>query len=246
MSELEYKGELRNGSKGESVKFVQEWLCLHGSGVALDGDFGPATARAVSRFQQVSGLEVDGVVGRNTHAALVAPMATAVAVVEPGSTLGRTIAACARLHLAQHPREIGGQNRGPWVRLYMDGNEGADFPWCAGFVSTVLRQACEAHGIATPVKKTWSCDVLAGDAQEKGRFINGDELDIDRLRPGDIFLNRHSRNTNDWTHTGFVIEASEETIVTIEGNTNDDGHREGYEVCERVRQVTGRDYVSLI
>ena len=47
-----------------------------------------------------------------------------------------------------NPREIGGQNMGPWVRLYMDGREGAEFPWCAGFVCFVLAQACEAMGRA--------------------------------------------------------------------------------------------------
>jgi putative peptidoglycan binding protein len=56
---------LRRGSKGSDVVVVQRRL-----GIADDGDFGPATERAVRAFQSRKGLASDGVVGRNTWAAL--------------------------------------------------------------------------------------------------------------------------------------------------------------------------------
>jgi hypothetical protein len=38
-------------------------------------------------------------------------------------------------------------------------------------------------------------------------------------------------------HTGFVVEVlSNGNLKTIEGNTNDEGSREGYEVCYRTRK----------
>jgi peptidoglycan hydrolase-like protein with peptidoglycan-binding domain len=37
----------------------------------VDGDFGGATERAVMAFQQAQGLDVDGVVGRDTWTALL-------------------------------------------------------------------------------------------------------------------------------------------------------------------------------
>jgi len=40
--------------------------------------------------------------------------------------LGQMVVAYAEQYLEQHPREVGGQNKGPWVRLYMEGNEGSD------------------------------------------------------------------------------------------------------------------------
>ncbi len=65
----------------------------------------------------------------------------------------------------------------------------------------------------------------------------------DKLPPGTVFLNR--RVSSDWTHTGFVVEARGETFATIEGNTNDEGSREGYEVCARTRGYAKKDFVRL-
>jgi hypothetical protein len=49
-------------------------------------------------------------------------------------------------------------------------------------------------------------------------------------------------------HTGFVERIDGTSIHTIEGNTNDTGSREGYEVCKRIRkmsQIKGYILVSL-
>jgi peptidoglycan hydrolase-like protein with peptidoglycan-binding domain len=51
----------RVGSKGESVKKVQELLNLN-----ADGDFGPGTEKAVKAFQKKSGLPVTGIVDQAT------------------------------------------------------------------------------------------------------------------------------------------------------------------------------------
>jgi hypothetical protein len=37
----------------------------------------------------------------------------------------------------------------------------------------------------------------------------------------------------------------QEVIETIEGNTNDSGEREGFEVCARTRSYAGKDFVRL-
>jgi peptidoglycan hydrolase-like protein with peptidoglycan-binding domain len=51
--------------RGGSVRLLQQRL-----GVAVDGVFGPGTARAVKRFQRSRGLAADGVVGPATWSAL--------------------------------------------------------------------------------------------------------------------------------------------------------------------------------
>lgn len=57
---------LRQGARGDQVRVLQRNL----GGLAADGVFGPKTSEAVKRFQRVNRLKVDGVVGRQTWAAL--------------------------------------------------------------------------------------------------------------------------------------------------------------------------------
>lgn len=61
---------LRQGSKGDTVKSLQEMLSKLGSTLQVDGIFGPGTRSAVQAFQRKNGLEADGVVGSKTWAAL--------------------------------------------------------------------------------------------------------------------------------------------------------------------------------
>lgn len=64
---------LRNGNKGESVRALQDMLIELGYDIGrwgIDGDFGDATEMAVKEFQKAHGLEVDGIVGEKTWAAL--------------------------------------------------------------------------------------------------------------------------------------------------------------------------------
>jgi peptidoglycan hydrolase-like protein with peptidoglycan-binding domain len=138
--ELAFSGSVARGTKGKAARQMQEWLCLNDHAVAVDGDYGPATEAAVRAFQAAQGIGATGRVTRGTFEALTAPMGHALTV--PGNLprdLNAAVVAIARRHLVVHPREVGGQNRGPWVRLYMDGHEGGAWPWCAGFVSFVIR-----------------------------------------------------------------------------------------------------------
>jgi lysozyme len=61
---------LKAGADGKAVKRLQRALTDAGHAVAVDGDFGPATKRAVKAFQAAKGLTADGVVGPATWAAL--------------------------------------------------------------------------------------------------------------------------------------------------------------------------------
>jgi len=206
MSDLSLERTCRLGDEGGQVKLIQEWLTLHGVGVAVDGSFGPATRAAVKEFQRAKRLAADGVVGKRTFAALVAPMAAALRpIARKPERLGDLVVAYAERHLSQSPREVGGENRGPWVRLYMGGHEGEPWRWCAGFACFVLRQACEGLGVPMPVPASFSCDVLATAAKANGRFH----------------------------------------ITTIEGNTNDGGSPEGYEVCRRIRGYEKKDFILV-
>lgn len=66
---------IRKGSKGGAVLSLQT-LLIHKYAISCgiygaDADFGPGTDNAVRKFQTAKGLEVDGIVGANTWAALL-------------------------------------------------------------------------------------------------------------------------------------------------------------------------------
>ncbi|MFF8968439.1 protein kinase [Streptomyces sp. NPDC014995] len=69
-------GRTRQGDTGKRVSQVQCMLTKRGYAVGdggVDGDFGPGTESAVRSFQNDKGLGVDGIVGRDTWAALRGP-----------------------------------------------------------------------------------------------------------------------------------------------------------------------------
>jgi zinc D-Ala-D-Ala carboxypeptidase len=64
-----WSGTLREGSSGAAVTRLQirvaGWVAF-GEVLAIDGQYGPATERAVTRFQQAYGLTADGIAGSQT------------------------------------------------------------------------------------------------------------------------------------------------------------------------------------
>lgn len=64
------KNIIRMGDKGESVKWLQCQLNIHGANLNVDGVFGKQTKLSVLLFQGDKGLVADGIVGPKTIAAL--------------------------------------------------------------------------------------------------------------------------------------------------------------------------------
>lgn len=62
---------LKYGSIGGSVRVLQRLLVAAAAPASVDGEFGPATRSAVTRFQEAVELSTDGVVGPQTWGALV-------------------------------------------------------------------------------------------------------------------------------------------------------------------------------
>ncbi len=75
---------LKKGSKGDAVKGLQNALNERASqGVAVDGNFGPATENAVKGYQGAASLVVDGIAGPATWQALY------IYVVQRGDSLSK-------------------------------------------------------------------------------------------------------------------------------------------------------------
>jgi hypothetical protein len=125
----------------------------------------------------------------------------------------------------------------------MHGNEGTQFPWCAGFVCFLLDQACKTMRRSMPIEPSMSCDSLAASAKERDLFIGERDARGTAIPRGALFLSRFA--PRDWTHVGLVTRFDAESMRTIEGNTNDEGHREGHEVCARTRGYESKDFVLI-
>lgn len=231
------------------VKKVQEWINLWKRfdpawkiSALMDGDFGPATLAVIKEFQKFNNLDVDGVVGNITWQKLSEPMRIAFSRIEEDLSLKELIVKYAKQHLSSAPREFK-QNEGTWVRSYMDGYEGKDWPWCMGFVQTIIDQATFTIGqkLTDYMPASYSCDVVGKYGHDNKNLIRNVELrkDSSVVKAGDVFLN--VKKPFDWTHTGIVIGIEGGWIETIEGNTNDEGSREGYEVCERKRDLNTKN-----
>ncbi len=62
---------LKKGANGQHARNLQGLLVGNGQSVVVDGDFGPKTSAAVTRFQKAAGLSADGIVGPLTWRALL-------------------------------------------------------------------------------------------------------------------------------------------------------------------------------
>lgn len=141
----------------------------------------------------------------------------------------------AEIGVQEKPR---GSNRGPRVDQYQRATdlEKKDWgAWCAAFVCWCMREAMLAEKrsfsfrrmttAAVRLIKAWS---LKQDDSTRTR----DEPGLD-IQPGDIVIYRFS-------HTGIAVSSpdSQGRVQVVEGNTNNDGSREGYEVCEQTRKCS--------
>ncbi len=248
LNEISLTETQRNGSKGASVKRIQEWLCLNALYfpaasvvVVIDGQFGPATERAVRNLQRAMDLTPTGEVTPAFFERMVAPMISAFAPVTAGGNLRDRLLAVAKRHLVHRASELqtgAGQNLGPWVRAYCDGHDGSPFLWCMGFSQTILDQVASANNrpYTDLMPRTLSCDVVAMDGKQNGRYIPNADIrkNPHRAKPGDLFLLRFT-NSLDWFHTGIITDVDNEVFETIEGNTNEQASSNGTAVFSRVR-----------
>lgn len=247
--EIVFPTVLSVGSKGIAVRRTQEWLSYHGFKTTIDGSYGPATKRVCQAFQVERGLQSTGKIDQNTWEALLRPLVNAVSdVSDIGNSFGAACLKVAKQHLKQHPLELGGDNCGPWVRTYLNGNDGAEWFWCAGFITFMMTQAALQMGVNKPVAGSVSCDTLSAQASAAGRFVSGNKVANGQVPDnilGSTFIFLVRRSPGDWVHIGLGFDMKGNTFSTIEGNTNDDGSRNGYEVCSRIRSVAGKDFIAI-
>lgn len=121
-----------------------------------------------------------------------------------------------------------GSNWGPAVQKYL-ASVGIHSPasWCMALMYWCMNEAAGKMGIINPMLKTGG--VLK---QWHARKVQYGKLSP---RPGDIFIQDHGKGLG---HTGMVEKVEGIWVYTIEGNTNDEGSREGFEVCRKRRTLS--------
>ncbi|UHG93287.1 CHAP domain-containing protein [Spirosoma oryzicola] len=129
-------------------------------------------------------------------------------------------------------------NRGPQVDLYLQ-SVGIYGPasWCAAFVHWCFLQAAKELGIDNPLVKTGGCWDHWRKCESKGakRYTAAQVAKNPKLlKPGLLFVMDFGKGAG---HTGFVLAIDGKRIVTIEGNTNTDGSRNGIGVFKRSRSI---------
>ena len=254
--ELDYPGLLRNGSgkpasERPAVRRVQEWLNIHDCTTPIDGGFGDSTEAQLKAFQSNNNRPRTGELDPETWALLTAPMRRALASIDHGPTasIESAVIRVAQQHIAEKPVEVGGNNMGPWVRLYMEGRQGGDQLWCAGFVCLTVAQAARDLKISLPFRRQVGVDALVADAKAAGRFIAESEVANDvarssKLKPGNLFVVRAS--ASDWTHVGIVLAVKTSTFDTLEGNTGGDGGTDGANARQGNRSYGSKDFLRLL
>lgn len=238
------------GPDGPEVLQVQQRLNAVGCGpVPESGAFDRATRRGVrlfqSRFPDATGLPlfVDGEVGALTWGALFGG--------ETVPTNGAASSALTEAALAFAISQIGvmevplGSNRGPEVDVYVRA-AGLDprggFAWCVAFTHFCYLSAAQQLGMPNPHIKT--AGVLAH--WNKAASVPGilrvkrDEAVANPalVRPGALFIIDLGGGLG---HSGMVESTANGRLVTVEGNTNDAGSRNGIGVFRR----TARKIVEI-
>jgi len=133
--------------------------------------------------------------------------------------------AASQIGVEEHPK---GSNWGPQVSEYLK-SVGIGFPasWCLAFVYWCHEKAAKELGCSNMMAKT------GGVLNEWNK--RKDNFSVTKPEPGDVFIIDFGKGLG---HTGIVESVEGEFVNTIEGNTNDEGSREGYEVCRRKRPIS--------
>ncbi len=214
----------------------------------IDGDFGELTEHGVRLFQARSAdetgapLEIDGIVGPKTWAAMFTPGTTSVPDTPPppAASLAAALLDIAGEQVGVREQPLG-SNRGPEVDAYiravgLDPSQDS-YPWCMCFVYWCHKQATEQLNAPNRVPKSGSVHGAWGQSHDKPGVTlvtaSAAQRNPALVKPGMVFFidTGHSHG-----HVGIVADNVNGLLETIEGNTNDNGGREGVGVFRRTRR----------
>lgn len=220
-------------------KLVERWQQeLHRRGLyagPIDGQYGPLTQAATKRLQQMLGVKDDEIVGPITWSRTFIDEASIEALersaIQDSSFQSRCVERLiqnARKYLGL--REIGNTNRNTkldqWARAL---GLPVGIPWCLSSLQGIIKETADEIGCPDPLKPdTAHCLTLLNSVPKE--WVHDAE---DGIR-GDLGIMDFGGGRG---HVFLIQGYGAGIYSTLEGNTNDDGSREGYEFCERSRKA---------
>jgi hypothetical protein len=223
---------IKKGSRGSAVTELQNILRELDYNIPVTGIFDTATYKAVRSFQSRHldkhniPLEVDGEVGEITWWALQNPRSKVQggaidygaipASSFGGSTMGRTALQFAIEELNAGAGEVGGNNKGPWVKKYLqpvglsEGNS-----WCAAFISWCFLQATGGDKKNMPFKYSAGARNIYNQLKQKGFIYDASTA---QPLPGDIVTWWRVSMSSGFGHIAIVHHYNDGFLYTLEGN----------------------------
>ncbi len=205
---------LRSGSRGSEVKQLQTLLNAKLKPtlkIAEDGVFGPSTDLLIKKFQAISNLGIDGVVGPITWAALTGKT-------KPNENPARIAPVTSSTPWMSYARneikqkEIKGAEHNPRIIAYHATTtlnaEKDETAWCSSFVNWSLKQA--------GIKGTGSAAAISW--LKWGKSTNA--------KSGAITVIYNLKKTNSslttsGNHVGFLVQETATHFVILGGNQSD-------------------------
>lgn len=201
-------------SNGALTNYLQHLLRSLGyTTVNRTGVFDIATKDAVIAFQTSRYLDADGIVGPATWSAIF----SAYNIPAAGTGVEKMVN-IAKLELSLAFQEDNDNNITPYGQWYGMNSE----PWCAMFVSWCAHYAGVLN---TKVPRFAYCPSGVNWYADRGKFFR--TTSNYKVRIGDtVFF--WSTTDNAVGHTGIVIDATPNTITTIEGNASNGVRQKTY------------------
>lgn len=123
-----------------------------------------------------------------------------------------------------------GSNKGPEVKLFLNSiglDEGHS--WCMAFVYYCWKIAAAESARTNPLVKTGGVLKHYNVVRADGRALITNTPQV-----GDIFIMDHGGGLG---HTGLVTAVEDDSVRTVEGNSDAAGSRTGGSVCKNKRKI---------
>jgi hypothetical protein len=193
-----------------------------------------AKKEVVKAVQSLIGVSADGEDGPVTWNAILSELSTKKDIMN-GKEIPQKMIVLAREEIGVS--EVDGSNCGPRVDQYkaatwLDADKG--WPWCAAFLCWLLREATQDEDVA--FKRPQTAGAWDFENWAKKEVANGVDLrkpTNEDIKAGDIVIFTFS-------HIALAVKDIDSSgyVITIEGNTNGAGSREGGSVLEKKRHVS--------